>query len=92
MMMMVLSLMIEIRETDEYCDADGDLVSVLMTGISEEELVRKEMSSLLCMTDRHYSQLSELMPERSGMSGMSKELFEPTLSKVIFVTSLHVGM
>lgn len=91
-MMMVLSLMIEIRETDEYCDADGDLVSVLMTGISEEELVRKEMSSLLCMTDRHYSQLSELMPERSGMSGMSKELFEPTLSKVIFVTSLHVGM
>ena len=58
-----------------------------MTGISEEELVRKEMSSLLCMSDRHYSQLSELMPERSGMSGMSKELFEPTLSKVIFVTS-----
>ena len=91
-MMMVFSLMIEIRETDEYCDAEFDLVSVLMTGISEEELVRKEMSSLLCMTDRHYSQLSELMPERSGMSGMSKELFEPTLSKVLFVTSLHVGM
>ena len=56
-----------------------------MTGISEEELVRKEMSSLLCMSDRHYSQLSELMPERSGMSGMSKELFEPTLSKVIYI-------
>ena len=67
-------------------------MSILMTGISEEELVRKEMSSLLCMSDRHYSQLSELMPERSGMSGMSKELFEPTLSKVIFVTSLHVCM
>ena len=90
--MMVFCLVIEIRETDEYCDADGDLVSVLVTGISEEELVRKEMSSLLCMTDRHYSQLSELMPERSGMSGMSKELFEPTLSKVIFVTFLHVCM
>ena len=52
------------------------------TGIGEEELVRKEMASLLCMSDRQHSQLSELMPERSGMSGNSKELFEPTLSKV----------
>ncbi|KAK7479151.1 hypothetical protein BaRGS_00029592 [Batillaria attramentaria] len=48
-------------------------------GITEEELVRLEMASLLCMNDRHHSQLSELMPERSGMSGMGRELFEPTL-------------
>ncbi|KAK7110558.1 E3 ubiquitin-protein ligase UBR3-like [Littorina saxatilis] len=51
-------------------------------GLSEERLVRKEMAALLCMNDRQHSQLSELMPERSGMSGMSKELFEPTLSKL----------
>lgn len=48
-------------------------------GITEEELIRLEMASLLCMNDRQHSQLSELMPERSGMSGMGKELFEPTL-------------
>ncbi|XP_076468765.1 E3 ubiquitin-protein ligase ubr3-like [Babylonia areolata] len=51
-------------------------------GVGEEELVRIEMASLLCMNDRQHSQLSELMPERSGMSGMSKELFEPTLRKL----------
>jgi hypothetical protein len=51
-------------------------------GVNEEEMIRKEMAALMCMSDRQHSQLSELMPERSGMSSSSKDLFEPTLAKV----------
>uniref|UniRef100_A0A2C9KCF7 E3 ubiquitin-protein ligase n=1 Tax=Biomphalaria glabrata TaxID=6526 RepID=A0A2C9KCF7_BIOGL len=51
-------------------------------GISEEDLIRKEMASLLCMNDRQHSTLMDLMPERTGVSGLAKELFEPTLQKL----------
>ncbi|XP_044253038.1 E3 ubiquitin-protein ligase Ubr3 [Tribolium madens] len=37
-------------------------------GLSETELNRLEMATLLCMTDRTHSQLMELMPERCGTS------------------------
>ncbi|KAH9489709.1 E3 ubiquitin-protein ligase ubr3 [Bulinus truncatus] len=64
------------------------LLSALMgihtyLGISEEDLIRKEMASLLCMNDRQHSTLIDLMPERTGVSGLAKELFEPTLQKVV---------
>lgn len=50
--------------------------------MDERELVRLEMATLLCVGDRTHSQLSDLMPEKSGMSGLGKELFEPTLKEV----------
>ncbi|XP_052094995.1 E3 ubiquitin-protein ligase UBR3-like [Mytilus californianus] len=51
-------------------------------GIKEVNLTRLEMSTLLCMADRQHSQLMDLMPEKSGMTGHGKELFEPTLKEV----------
>ena len=51
-------------------------------GIKETMLTRLEMSTLLCMADRQHSQLMDLMPEKSGMTGHGKELFDPTLKEV----------
>lgn len=51
-------------------------------GIKESSLTRLEMATLLCMADRQHSQLMDLMPEKSGMTGHGKELFEPTLKEV----------
>ncbi|XP_048246065.1 E3 ubiquitin-protein ligase UBR3-like [Haliotis rufescens] len=51
-------------------------------GVGEKDLVRLEMASLLCMSDRQHSQLMDLMPEKSGVPGHGKELFEPTLKKI----------
>ncbi|GFO41996.1 E3 ubiquitin-protein ligase ubr3-like [Plakobranchus ocellatus] len=51
-------------------------------GISESDLMRKEMAALLCMSDRQHSTLMDLMPEKTGVSGLAKELFEPTLKEV----------
>ncbi|CAG5130488.1 unnamed protein product [Candidula unifasciata] len=51
-------------------------------GISEKDLIRKEMASLLCMNDRQHSALMDLMPEKTGVNGLSKELFEPTLQEL----------
>ena len=50
--------------------------------MNESELMRKEMASLLCMNDRQHSTLLDLMPEKTGVSGWAKELFEPTLKEV----------
>lgn len=63
------------------------LLSALMgihtyLGINEEDLIRKEMASLLCMNDRQHSTLMDLMPERTGVNGLAKELFEPTLQNL----------
>ncbi|XP_041366438.1 E3 ubiquitin-protein ligase UBR3-like [Gigantopelta aegis] len=51
-------------------------------GIGDKELVRLEMASLLCMGDRQHSQLQDLMPEKSGVSGHGKEYFESTLKEL----------
>ncbi|PVD29744.1 hypothetical protein C0Q70_09000 [Pomacea canaliculata] len=51
-------------------------------GMTEEEQVRLEMASLLCMNDRQHSQLSELMPDRSGMSSNGTDFFEPVLKQL----------
>ncbi|BFY97084.1 hypothetical protein BsWGS_00124 [Bradybaena similaris] len=51
-------------------------------GISEKDLIRKEMASLLCMNDRQHSTLMDLMPEKTGVNGLAKELFEPTLQEL----------
>ena len=56
---------------------------ILIVGITEVNLTRLEMSTLLCMADRQHSQLMDLMPEKSGMTGHGKELFEPTLKEVM---------
>ncbi|WAQ93484.1 UBR3-like protein [Mya arenaria] len=51
-------------------------------GMEEGELARLEMASLLFVADRQHSQLMDLMPEKSGMTGHGKELFEPTLRDI----------
>ena len=50
--------------------------------MDEKELTRLEMVTLLFVNDRHHSQLMDLMPEKSGTPGHSKDLFEPTLKNV----------
>ena len=49
--------------------------------MTDEELSRKEMTTLLCMADRTHSQLMDSMPEKCGLHGQTKN-FEPTLEKV----------
>ncbi len=41
------------------------------------------MVTLLCMGDKTHSNLTELMPEKCGQTGQSKD-FEPTLKQVLF--------
>ena len=50
--------------------------------MDEKELTRLEMATLLFVNDQHHSQLLEQMPEKSGMTGHGKDLFEPTLRDV----------
>ena len=50
-------------------------------GMTELEVTKLEMVSLLCMAERTHSQLMDLMPERCGLSGQTKD-FEPTLREV----------
>ncbi|XP_074659002.1 E3 ubiquitin-protein ligase UBR3-like [Tubulanus polymorphus] len=50
-------------------------------GIGEEELTRIEMVTLLCVSDRTHSQLMDLMPEKCGLSGQTKQ-FEPILRQI----------
>lgn len=49
-------------------------------GLTETELNRLEMVTLLCMSDKTHSQLMELMPERCGTS-QSRD-FESLLAEV----------
>ena len=49
--------------------------------MSEEDLSRLEMLTLLCMNDRTHSQLTDLMPEKCGLTGQTKD-FEPVLKQV----------
>lgn len=62
------------------------LLTMLMSirtniGMSEEEVTRQEMVSLLCMSDRTHSQLMDLLPENSGMTSLNRD-FESILNKV----------
>ena len=49
--------------------------------MSESNLTRLEMLTLLCMSDRTHSQLMDLMPEKCGLTGHAKD-FEPTLKDI----------
>lgn len=55
----------------------------LVIGLSDPEMSRLEMVTLLSMGDKTHSQLMELMPERSG-STQNRD-FESVLSDVCFV-------
>ncbi|XP_077515931.1 ubr3 ubiquitin ligase isoform X2 [Amblyomma americanum] len=50
-------------------------------GMSEAEVTRQEMVSLLCMGDRTHSQLMDLLPEKCGTSAHSRD-FEAFLEDV----------
>lgn len=50
-------------------------------GMSEAEVTRQEMVSLLCMGDRTHSQLMDLLPEKCGTSAHSRD-FEAHLQEV----------
>lgn len=49
--------------------------------MTDSELTRLEMLTLLCISDRTHSNLMEYMPDKCGQSGQSKD-FEPTLKQV----------
>ncbi|XP_064647278.1 E3 ubiquitin-protein ligase ubr3-like [Lineus longissimus] len=50
-------------------------------GAEEKELTLLEMVSLLCVNDRTHSQLMDLMPEKCGLAGQTKD-FEPILKEI----------
>lgn len=50
-------------------------------GLSDPEMSRLEMVTLLCMSDKTHSQLMELMPERCGTT--QNRDFESVLAEVI---------
>ncbi|CAH1789984.1 unnamed protein product, partial [Owenia fusiformis] len=50
-------------------------------GMSDEEITRQEMTSLLCVNNRTHSQLMDMIPEKCGYTGQNKE-FEPILNQV----------
>ena len=50
-------------------------------GLTEEEIIRKEMVTLLCMADRTYSQLHDLLPEKCGTSN-NKKCFDKNLAEI----------
>lgn len=55
----------------------------LVIGLSDPEMSRLEMVTLLSMGDKTHSQLMELMPERSG-STQNRD-FESVLADVCFI-------
>lgn len=55
----------------------------LILGLSDPEMSRLEMVTLLSMGDKTHSQLMELMPERSG-STQNRD-FESVLADVCFM-------
>lgn len=55
----------------------------LFIGLSDPEMSRLEMVTLLSMGDKTHSQLMELMPERSG-STQNRD-FESVLADVCFM-------
>ncbi|KAI1295772.1 E3 ubiquitin-protein ligase UBR3 [Halotydeus destructor] len=50
-------------------------------GLSEEEVTRQEMVTLLTMGDRTHSQLMDLLPEKCGTTSQTKD-FEKMLARV----------
>ena len=50
-------------------------------GISEEEITRIEMVSLLCMGEKTHSMLNENMPKKSGTPDVPVDLFDKILSE-----------
>lgn len=60
----------------------GEKMMAFISGMSEKELTRLEMATLLCVNDRQHSQLMDNMPEKSGGTGHGKELFQITLEEV----------
>lgn len=50
-------------------------------GLTEEQIIRKEMVALLCMADRTYSQLHDLLPEKCGTSN-NKKSFDKNLAEI----------
>jgi len=55
------------------------------SGLSDPEMSRLEMVTLLCMSDKTHSQLMELMPERCGTT--QNRDFESVLADV---SSYHI--
>lgn len=53
----------------------------IFSGLSEAELTKQEMVTLLCMSDRTHSLLMDMMPEKCGLTGQAKD-FEQTLKEV----------
>lgn len=51
-----------------------------LSGLSDPEMSRLEMVTLLCMCDKTHSQLMELMPERCGTT--QNRDFESVLAEV----------
>merc|ERR1719312_893485 len=72
------------------------LVSLLAlrtnSGLDEEQLIRLEMVSLLCVSDRTHSNLYDLMPAKYG-GAVSLELFDAVLFRAVhrrdFQTSIE---
>ena len=49
-------------------------LNLFLLGMSDDEVARKEMSTLLCMSDHTYSQIMDLIPEKCGIPGQAKNI------------------
>lgn len=62
------------------------LTNRVMVGLSEEEIIEKELVALLSMNNRTFSQLTELIPDKCGVSTMETPKIQKPLSDVaIFI-------
>lgn len=63
---------------------DFEGIYIFLSGLSDPEMSRLEMVTLLCMCDKTHSQLMELMPERCGTT--QNRDFESVLAEVRLYT------
>ena len=61
----------------------------MVTGMNDDEITRCEMVALLCVSDRTHSQLTELIPEKCGLTGQPKGL-DALLKKVILQVTMFM--
>ena len=58
------------------------MLVAVCAGVSERDMTRMEMVTLLCTADRTHSQLKDLLPEKCGVSSHGPPDFSDILKEV----------
>ena len=62
-------------------DSSNHDTALSIAGMTESEITRLDMITLLCMADRTHSQLQDMMPEKCGLTAHNKD-FDVILKEV----------